>query len=137
MTTDDEFANPSERDDDEQVDNFVWADNKGRLLLIIPAKYETGVATKFGDKDAIRGSVVLLDGPDAGKEYPDTLIFGGVLIAQIKTKIGRKVLGRVGQRPTDKGNPAWVLDDGNDVDRKTARAWLDRNQIADADKPPF
>lgn len=133
----DEFANPSERDDDAERENFVWADNKGRLVIVIPAKYETGVETKFGSKDAIRASIAVLDGPSAGKEYPDELIFGGVLISQVKAKIGRKVLGRVGQRPTDKGNPAWVLDDGNDADRKVARAWLDKTAVTDADKPPF
>lgn len=141
----DEFDSPDEwrGQSDENHEWFSFKDNVGRLLLIMPTKYETGQVTKFtkpGEtQDVVRATIVVLDGPGAGKEYPEDSIWVGRVIGQTKTKIGRKVLGRVTQKPTTMGNPAYELDAGNDADRKTARAWLDRNEFAapDDSKPPF
>lgn len=136
----DDFADPSEgRGEDREY--FDWKTSKGLLLLIVPTKYETGLTNRFtkpGEtKDAVHASIVVLDGEEAGKEYLDEMIWGGVLVGQLKSKIGRKVLGRVAQWDTGKGNPAWTLADSDDADKKVARAYLDKHEFAEADKPPF
>lgn len=110
---------------------------QGSLLLITPEEYVTEVPTSFGEKDAVRASIVVLDGPnlegDKPEEFADCLIFQGVLIGQTKAKIGKgMVLGRLGQRPASKPgqNPAWALEDPTDEDKVKARAFL-------ATKEPF
>lgn len=116
-------------------------DYHGALLLITPEEYVTEVPTSFGEKDAVRASLVVLDEPKvlpegwegAPAEFSDSLIFQGVLIGQTKAKIGKgMVLGRLGQRPASKPgqNPAWALEDPTDEDKAKARAYL-------ATKEPF
>lgn len=114
----------------------------GKLLLIEPMKLEEGVATSFGNKDAIRARVVILDGPDAGTEHEDTLLFPGVLIGQLRPRIGQKVLGRLGQGQAKPGQqPPWKLAEATDADQQIGMAWLAKNSLAapaaSGSTPPF
>jgi hypothetical protein len=103
-------------------------DYNGALLLVTPTAYETGITTTFNpDKDAVRADFVVLDGPEAGTEHSDALIFPGVLIGQLKARVGKgMVLGRMGQLPASKAgmSPAWKLMDPTDTDKDVARAHL-------------
>lgn len=110
---------------------------KGRLLLISPAALESGINTNFGEKEAVRADVVVLDGPDAPDEYTDTLIFPKVLIGQLRGKVGQKVLGRLNQGTAKAGQkPPWLLDEATDADKKIGVAYLS-GALASADTPPF
>lgn len=106
---------------------FSAKDYNGRLLLLTPTEYRENVETTYGKKDAVAANVVIIDEAKVSdsEEINDALLFGGVLIGQTKSKIGKgMILGRLGQKPTDKGNPAWVLADPTDAEKDVARAYL-------------
>lgn len=107
--------------------NFDIPEYKGNLLLITPLAFETEVKTTFGEKDAVRADIVILDGEDGPEAHDDVLIFPLVLIGQTKGRVGKgMVLGRLGQRePSKPGqNPAWALEDPTDEDKQAARDYL-------------
>jgi hypothetical protein len=109
----------------------------GKLLLVEPHKLEEGVSTSLGVKDAIRADVTILDGPTAGASFYDTLIFPRVLIGQLRSRLGQKVLGRLGQGVANPGqSPPWTLSRATDADTKIGVAYL-ASGVVDADLPPF
>lgn len=115
----DEFGQPSDST------GIVWADLKGALLLV--KVHEAGIEmdTQFGKSSAVRADVIVLDGDDVGTEYNDTLIFPKVLQSQVKSKVGGRVLGRLGQGEAKKGQSApWKLASSTDADAATAREYL-------------
>ena len=71
-----------------------WEALSGQLVLVKPHSVETGILTTFGTAEAVRADVVVLDGPEAGTQYDDTLIFPKVLQSQLRSRLGEKVLGR-------------------------------------------
>lgn len=112
---------------------FSWEDNANRLLLIKPHAVEHGVKTSFGEKDAIRADIIVLDGPTAGEENNDVLVFPLVLQGQIRANVGtgRYNLGRLGQGEKKAGQkPPWKLGDPTDADKDAARAHLAKNTQA-------
>ena len=133
----DPFASPG------STSGIDYASLNGRLLLIQPHSLEASVKTSLGDKEAIRADVVVLDGPDAGTEHVDTLIFPRVLIGQLRSRIGQKVLGRMSQGTAKPGqNAPWLLQEATDADKQVGIAWLSNNALAQpaaagAGKPPF
>lgn len=136
MSNPDPFADPG------SGRGIQWEPLKGRLLLITPHSVEEKVKTKYtrpgeDGKDAIRADVVVLDGPDASDTTPDVLVFPGVLVAQLRSKIGQKVIGRLGQGiATGGNNPPWRLDQATDADKKIGMTYL-ANGVVNADLPPF
>lgn len=107
------------------------------LLLIEPTSVEKDIKTVYGDKEAVRATVTVLDGPDAGTQHTDTLIFPGLLIGQLRGKIGEKVLGRLAQGNGKPGQkPPWLLTEASEDDIKIGTAYL-TGQFASADEPPF
>jgi hypothetical protein len=111
-----------------------WNDHKGKLLLVEPKSYETGIATSLGEKDAVRADVTIVDGPSGPEEYVDTLIFPRALIAQTRSLIGEKVLGRLGQGQAKPGqNAPWRIDDPTEADITTGVAFLKHREA----KNPF
>lgn len=115
-----------------------WTEHNGNLLLITVHAVETGIKTSFGDKDAVRADVVDLD--DGNVEYSDTLIFPTVLIGQLRTRIGQKVLGRLGQGSAKPGQkPPWLLQaETTKDDTAKATAYLAGTVAAvDDSTPPF
>lgn len=112
-----------------------WEDLNGKLLLIQPLSEESGINTAFGPANAVRANVTVLDGPTAGEEFNDTLIFPKVLASQVKGNCGsgRFNLGRLGKGNAKPGQSApWMLGDPTDADKDAARAHL-----AAKTKPPF
>lgn len=127
MTDTDEFSAPA------SAVGVTWADLKGTLLLFTVKAVESDVQTSFGIANPVRADLVVLDGPDAGETYEDTLVFPKALIGQLKSKVGGKVLGRLGQGSAKPGQSApWLLTDATEEDKKAARGWLAKNA-----PPPF
>lgn len=132
----DPFADPA------SATGVQWEDLNGALLLISPHKLEEDVNTSFGAKDAIRADVVALDGPHAGEENIDVLIFPSVLIGQLRSQIGKKVIGRLGQGNAKPGQkPPWKLTEATAADRQVGMAWLSSHTLAapaaSGNTPPF
>lgn len=120
-----------------------WKANLGRLLVIEPHSVETAVPTSLGDKDAVRATIHVIDGPDP-ESYPDVLVFPRVLQGQLRTKVGEKVLGRLGQGQAKPGQSApWVIQEASEADVAAGVAWLEAQKSstfaapAAAGAPPF
>jgi hypothetical protein len=121
----DPFASPG------STSGVDYAELNGSLLLIEPASLESGVKTSLGDKDAVRADITVLDGPNAGTQHTDTLIFPRVLIGQLRSRIGQKVLGRLGQGVARPGqNAPWLLNEATDADKQLGLAWLSKTALA-------
>ena len=102
-----------------------WASLNGRLLIVEPTEVVKGIATNFGTTDAVRATVTVVDGAEAGKKYTDTLIFPKVLQSQLSSRVGQKVLGRLGQGQAKPGqSPPWMLNPGSPEDEQKAQAFL-------------
>jgi hypothetical protein len=113
--------------------------NLGALLLITVKAQEHGVKTRFGDADPVRADVAILDGPNAGEELEEILLFPRVLISQLRSRIGQRVLGRLQQGTATAGqDPPWILAEATEDDVKLGTAHL-AGGIAkpDSDKPPY
>lgn len=116
-----------------------WKDALGHLLLVSPLAVETGVQTVHGPTDAIRADITDLDN---GEEYVDVLVFPRVLQGQLRSKVGGKVLGRLGQGVAKPGQSApWTLGEFNTADAQKAQDYLAKQAVsgiaAADDEPPF
>ncbi len=110
----------------------------GHLLLITPLSVEEGINTVHGPTSAIRADIVDLD---SGDEFTDVLVFPKVLQGQLRSQIGKKVLGRLGQGIAKPGQSApWTLNAFTPADVKTAEAYIAKQQtpqFAAASDAPF
>lgn len=119
------FAAPAESS------GVKWDDLNGALLIFTVHAVEEGIPTTFGDKDAVRADVDVVDGPKAGERYPDALVFGLVLIGQLRPNVGSKVLGRLGQGNAKPGQkPPWLLAEATEQDTNAATAHLNKQFAA-------
>ena len=91
------------------------ADLNGHLLIIEPTEYKTGIATVHGEADAIE---VRINDLDTGHTHESVLFFNVALKSALRSKIGQKVLARIGQGVAKPGKSApWILLDAtNDAD---------------------
>lgn len=113
------FAAPSNANDSVKV-----ADLANHLLIITPVEYKTGIPTVHGDAEAIEVNLIDLD---TDKEHPSVLWFNVALRNALKSKIGQKVLARIGQGAAKPGKSApWILIDatGDAVALAKANAYL-------------
>ena len=101
---------------------------EGRLLLITPTSYEEGIDTAYGEKDAVKANLVVIDedNPANSEQHEGILMFQGRLIGQTKPFVGKGlVLGRLGKGEAKKGQSApWMLLDPSDDEKKIGRAYL-------------
>jgi hypothetical protein len=110
-----------------------WNDANGSLLLIEPLSIEVAVKTSLGEKDAVRANVAVLDGTLAGEQYSDVLIFPRVLQGQVRSRLGQKVLGRLGQGVAKAGQSApWMLSEATEADTRLGMQWIARGVQAPA-----
>lgn len=122
-----------------------WKDFQGALLIIEPLSIEADIKTTFGDAEAVRANVYVVDGPNGGEEHLDTLVFPTILRSQLKSRLGQKVLGRLGQGTAKPGQSApWVLQEATEQDTAAGTQYLNRRQAGqfaapavDAGQPPF
>lgn len=113
---------------------FNTETEKGQLLLfeVSHVQKEEGIDKEKGEVDHVYGKVTALTGPKAGETF-SLRLSAAKLVAQLKGKSGKRVVGRLGQQATTKGNPAWVLEtEVSDADRQIAVDFL-----AKRDDPPF
>ena len=132
MSNEDPFENDAQDDGDpfgsppsgESITKFV-----GELLLIETLRYNTGIQTKFGEKDGVDVNVVVIDKGGKGVEHEEISILQSMLVGKLKNKIGAKpTLGRLYKKPTDKGNDAYDLKQPTDADKDAARKWWAANR---------
>ena len=98
------FSAPSNNTESVKV-----ADLNGHLLILEPLEYKTGIATVHGEADAIE---VRINDLDTGFNHESVLFFNVALKNALKTKIGQKVLARIGQGTAKPGKSApWILVD--------------------------
>jgi hypothetical protein len=109
------FAAPSSPTESVKV-----ADLAGQLLIITPVEYKTGIQTVHGEADAVEVNIVNLD---KGSEHNNVLFFNVALKNALKTKIGQKVLARIGQGKASPGKSApWILVDATSDAAAIAKA---------------
>jgi hypothetical protein len=110
-----------------------WAALNGCLLVVEPVEVVKDIVTNFGPTDAVRATVTVVDGPKAGEKFEDTLVFPKVLQSQLNSRIGQKVLGRLGQGQAKPGQSApWMLNPASPQDEQTAVTFLS-TQLTAAD----
>lgn len=107
----------------------------GALVIVEPTEVVRDINTRFGASDAVRATVTVVDGDHAGAIYNDALIFPRLLQGQLRSKIGKKVLGRVARGAALKAgqDPPWMLEKANPGDEKKATDFLARTQFTSAD----
>ena len=109
------FVAPSSNSESVKV-----ADLDGHLLILEPIEYKTGIATVHGDADAIE---VRINDLDTGFTHESVLFFNVALKNALKTKIGHKVLARIGQGVAKPGKSApWILLDATGDTEAVAKA---------------
>ena len=116
-------------------DGFVVADANGHLVVIEVHSLETGVVTSLGDRDAIRATVHDITDEHT---FEDTLIFPKVLIGSLKSRIGQKVLGTIGQGVAKPGqNAPWIINDasGDQAAAAKAVAYLEKRKAGEFSSP--
>lgn len=114
-----DFASPA------SSDGIEWASLNGCLLIIDVTQLVKDVPTVHGVADAVRANVTPVDGPSAGASHEDILVFPRVLKSQLSSRVGKKVLGRLGQGEQKKGqSPPWVLAEATDADKAKAAAFV-------------
>lgn len=102
-----------------------WSEHAGSLLLLTVHGMEHGIQTVHGTTDAVRADVVVLDGSKRGDEYVDALVFPKMLQSQLRSRVGQKVLGRLGQGEAKRGQSApWLLNPATDADKQAGREYL-------------
>jgi hypothetical protein len=101
-------------------DGFSVADANGHLVVIEVHSLETGVVTSLGERDAISATV---HDVDAEHTYEDCLIFPKVMIGSLKSRVGQRVLGTIGQGVAKPGqNPPWIIQDASGDQTQAAKA---------------
>lgn len=116
------------------------ADLQGRLLLLWPSTIEREHPTVHGPTDAARCRIAELDGPTPGTIHDDVLLFGTLVVGQLRTALAAgdtTVLARMGQGEARPGqSPPWKLLAYTDADRQLALSFLHSHPQAAPAPPP-
>jgi hypothetical protein len=111
----------------------------GHLVILFPIGYIPFIQTRFSGQsnkpsDGIVVDVVDLDDKDEygnpGKLYRHNTFMQAQLIASLKSQIGSKILGTIGQGTARNGmNQPWVVIDmsGDETARQRGSAWIAAN----------
>lgn len=119
-------------------DNVSWNDLEGALLGFHVRTIES-IETRFGMKEAARVSIDVFEGGKAeASHYDDTLVFGTVLVSQLKAAgPNGRVLGRLTKGEARGGNnPPWLLAEPSPADLKLASKG-EPKKVPDAESAPF
>ncbi len=104
----------------------------GCAILIAVGGCHADMLTRFGVKPVVRGACVVLNGPDAGKEYIDVLFFNSRVVRTLRGVPGRAFIAHVDIDQTTT-NPAVVLLDPAPEEYELARKWHADNPERTAD----
>lgn len=117
------MTDPNEMFDQAGGGSFDAEELHGSLLVIWPTEVETDVPTVHGDADAVRANILVVDGEKAGEYIEEALIFPRILVSSLRGKVGRQVLGRLGQGEAKRGQSApWILEKFTDEEAVEAAA---------------
>lgn len=151
----------------EDYDSITTKRLCGSLFLLTPLDHVFGVKTQFSTpekptQDVIDTAVVILDGPDAGKEFESVRIFQGPLIGRLKAQAKfnaahpagdprtgkpKMFLARTGRGEdkskrltpqlefTDADKRAWLFLAPSEEDKQTARDYLAKLPVAEPADP--
>lgn len=115
--------------DDPTMGGFTAKEHLGRLVMFERIGHPEVVKTAFGDNNAVRADVTVLDTPEGPTEYPNSLIFGAALVPIVSRSSGggRILLGRVAQgvAPRPGQDPPWILSEASPADKAFASQYLD------------
>jgi hypothetical protein len=104
-------------------DQFDAKDYNGRLLIVYPKSFAAETPTAHGISPSADCDIVVVDAIDPAtgmpKYFQNARLFGN-LAKSVSRDLGGQVLGRLGQVPTQRGNPAWVLQNYTDQDAALA-----------------
>lgn len=101
-------------------ENVKVADLVGQLLIIEPIEYKTGIPTALGEAEAIAVNLVNLD---KGSTHDNVLFFNVALRNSLKSKVGQKVLARIGTGVAKPGKSApYILVDATSDAAALAKA---------------
>lgn len=140
---DDPFAEPATGDFFDWEAHYNKSTKKGDLLVFMVDEYRDHLPTRHtkpGEKSpAIIADIYVLDGEDEGGVYESTMVFGRVMIPQLKKRVGSIVLARLSQGVPKhgKGSEPWELatvEPGTD-DHKRAMAWYAEWKAAQEQDP--
>lgn len=139
-------AQPGSGDDFKPSQHPEWL---GALFLVWPTKVNEKQAwnDKYEPVETVSADMVILDRVDPETGQPvtlsDVMVFGRVLVAQLKSNLKSQdtnpVLGRLGKRPTPKGD-AWELGNFAPADVGVAEAYVNahpRNVFSQPAQAPF
>jgi hypothetical protein len=122
-------------------DQFDAKDYNGRLLIVYPKSFAAETPTAHGISPSADCDIVVVDAVDpatgAPKYFQNARLFGN-LAKSVSRDLGGQVLGRLGQVPTQRGNPAWVLQNFTEQDAAMATpadAAYKAGQFKQADNP--
>lgn len=121
-------------------DQFDAKDHNGRLLLVFPKSFAAETPTAHGISPSADVDIVVVDsvGADGRPQYFQNARLFGNLAKSVSRDLGGQVLGRLGQVPTQRGNPAWVLQNYTDADAALATPALtayQQGQFKQAENP--
>lgn len=108
------------------VNEFELKSLVGCAVLIAVGGCHPDMPTRFGTKPVVRGALVVLNGPDAGKEYLDVLFFGSRVVRTLKGVPGRAYVAHI-DMDYSTTNPAVVLLDPSAEEYELARKWHEDN----------
>ena len=132
--------------------NIEYQPLLGSLLMFEVIAHEEHIQTVFtppGQKNpAVRVNMSVIDGPQAGKQFDDGLIFPKRLQAQLRPQVGKVVLGRLAQGEAKAGqNRPWLLQAATEEDKAKAADFLNRQRAgsfaapssapSQSSQPPF
>lgn len=103
---------------------FSLGNYVGNLMLVAVGGCHEGWQLNQNTVPAVRANVVILDGPDAGKEWLDALMFAVMVVDQFRHEAGNVVLGRVvAKRGRGNNDMYWINPEVTAQDDQWAQAW--------------
>lgn len=104
---------------------FSLANYVGELLLVCIGGVHEQWRLNSGDIiPAVRANVVVLSGPDAGREWLDSLMFAVIVVDQARNDAGGIVLARVcAKRGRGNNDMYWLDSNVTPADDQLARSW--------------
>jgi hypothetical protein len=119
-------------------DQFDAKNHNGHLLIVIPKSFSAETPTAHGISPSADVDIIVVDDIDPAtgmpRIYVNARLFGN-LAKSVSRDIGGQVLGRLGQVPTQRGNPAWVLQNYTDADVALATPALNAYQAGQFKQP--
>lgn len=104
-----------------------WKGLLGCLLVFDVTGVKHNIQTTFGLAETVpQTTITVIDGPQAGTVFGDALVFPKVLSGALGSRVGQKVLARLGQGQVAKPgqDPPWILVPATEQEKVQAGAML-------------